>query len=98
MEITNINDFFTKEIITPLNEESIKGKTKDVKKYFLCELANQCATNNGNYEDLIANGRMILDLIEELEENEENDNKIIIVNFNPMGYLYYEEYNEESEN
>lgn len=73
-----------------INDTEVKGLCKDVKEYFIYDLASQCMGDNG-YEDIIFNGRMIFDLIEELENNNVNDDFNIVVKYNPMGSLYYEE-------
>lgn len=72
------------------DSESVKGKCCEVKEYFVYELASQCMSINKGYEEIVYNGRVILDLINELEENNVNDDLIIIVKVNPMGSLYYE--------
>ena len=73
-----------------IDDESVKGKCSQVKEYFIYELASQCMGVNNSYEDIICNGRMIFDLIEELENNNVNDDFTIIVKYNPMGSLCYE--------
>ena len=71
-----------------IKDESIKGIVKDVKEYFLYEIASQCMTIEAEYENIISNFRMVADLLENLEEIE-NDKEVIIVKYNPMGAFYY---------
>ena len=73
-----------------IDSESVQGKTKDIKEYFTYELASQCMSDLG-YEEIVYNGRLILNLIDELENNNINDDFTIIVKYNPMGSLYFEE-------
>lgn len=73
-----------------INDESVQGIAKDVKEYLKYQLADKCMSMKNDYEDLVYCGRLILDLLEELENNGVNDTTII-VKFNPMGSLYYEE-------
>lgn len=68
--------------------EEVIGKVKDVKEYFRYEVANQCMSFL-SYEELIYNSRLIFELIEALEE--ENDDLEIEVYFNPMGTYQYKE-------
>lgn len=80
-----------------INDEEIIGKVKDVKEYLRYELANQCMSHSEDfeYENFIDNGRLILDLIERLEINDEDNENKIIVRVHPMGGFYYEDYKEE---
>jgi hypothetical protein len=71
--------------------EGIIAIVKDAKEYYRYELASQCMSFD-TYEDLICNGRIIFDLIEKLES--EDDNKKIITFLHPMGYIEYKEYDE----
>lgn len=73
-----------------ISDTEIIGLCKDVKEYFIYELASQCTGINNAYENIIFNGRMILNLIEDLDNNV-NDDFNIVVKYNPMGSLYYEE-------
>lgn len=74
-----------------INDESVQGIAKDVKEYLKYELAGKCMSMDDDYEDLVYCGRLILDLLEELENNGIGNDTTIIVKFNPMGSLYYEE-------
>lgn len=67
------------------NEEVI-GKVKDIKEYFKYELASQCMSDL-SYEELIYNSKLVFDLIEDLEE-EDNELEIGVI-FNPMGSYQY---------
>lgn len=69
-----------------ITDEEVTGKVKDVKEYFRYEVANQCMSFL-SYEELIYNSKLIFDLIEELEE--ENDDLEIEVYFNPVGAYEY---------
>lgn len=76
-----------------INDEEIIGKVKDVKEYLRYELASQCMSDI-NYENLVDNADMIIDLIQELDETQEDTLKIKVY-YNPMGGLYYKDYKEE---
>lgn len=80
-----------------INDEEIIGKVYDIKEYLRYELASQCMSyfEDYEYENFIDNGRLILDFIERLELNDEDNKNKIIVKVNPMGGLYYEDYEEE---
>ena len=78
-----------------INDEEIIGKVKDVKEYLRYELANQCMSDV-EYENFIDNGRLILDLIQELEETQEDTLKIKVY-YNPMGALQYTTFIKEEE-
>lgn len=73
-----------------INDNSIVGAAKDVKTYFRYELANQCMSDL-DYENLIFNANMIMSLLEVMEENISDENVKIMVWYNPMGSLEYEE-------
>lgn len=70
-----------------INDEEIIGKVCDVKEYLRYELANQCMSDI-NYENLIDNANMIIDLLQELDETQEDTLKIKVY-YNPMGALQY---------
>lgn len=67
--------------------ESVKGKVKDIKEYLKYELANQCMSMSIDYEELIYNGKLILYLLEDIEESGIDDNKKVELYCNPMGSL-----------
>ena len=73
-----------------INDEEIIGKVHDVKEYLRYELANQCMSHfeDFEYENLIDNADMIIDLIQELDETQEDTLKIKVY-YNPMGALQY---------
>lgn len=66
--------------------EEVIGKVKDIKEYFKYEIASQCMSDL-SYEELIYNSKLVFDLIEDLEE--ENNELEIGVIFNPMGSYQY---------
>lgn len=66
--------------------EEVIGKVKDIKEYFKYEVASQCMSDL-SYEELIYNSKLVFDLIEELEE-EDNELEIGVI-FNPMGSYQY---------
>ena len=68
--------------------DSVTGTIKDIKEYLKYELASQCM-GDIDYENLIDNFKMTIELLEQLVE--EDDNKKIIVRLHPMGGLYFEE-------
>lgn len=72
-----------------INDDSVIGTVKDIKTYFRYELANQCMSDL-DYENLIFNANMILDLLKVMEEYASDDNAKIMVWYNPMGSLEYE--------
>ena len=86
-----------KSVLEKLLEQRGITKPKDIKEYLRYELASQCMSNfeDFEYENFIDNGRLILDFIERLELNDEDNKNKIIVRVNPMGGLYYEDYEEE---
>lgn len=76
-----------------INDEEIIGKVKDVKEYLRYELANQCMSDI-NYENLIDNADMIIDLLQELDETQEDTLKIKVY-YNPMGAYMFKVLKEE---
>ena len=68
--------------------DSVTGTIKDIKEYLKYELASQCMSDV-DYENLIDNFKMTIDLLEQLIE--EDDDKKIIVKVHPMGGFYFEE-------
>lgn len=68
------------------NEDTI-GKVKDIRKLFVKELGNNLLDKNIYIEDKINQINLIQDLLEKI--NEEEDNTIIRVGYNPMGEFYY---------
>lgn len=66
--------------------EEVIGKVKDIKEYFRYEIANLCMSFL-SYEELIYNSRLMFELIEELEE-EDNELEIGVI-LNPMGSYQY---------
>lgn len=78
-----------------INDEEIIGKVYDVKEYLRYELANQCMSDI-NYENLIDNADMIIDLIQELDETQEDTLKIRVY-YNPIGVLQYTTFVKEEE-
>jgi len=89
MKFKNNSAIYRNDNLIFENGDSVKGKAKEVKEYLLYELASQCMSINQDYEEIVYNGRLILDLIEELENNGVHES-VIIVKENPMGSLYYE--------
>ena len=75
-----------------INDEYIIGNVKDLKEYFRYELANLCMSDM-NYESLIFYGRIIIQLLEELETK--STDLRIKVYYNPMGALQYTTFIEE---
>lgn len=73
--------------------ESVKGTIKDIKEYLKYELANQCMSDL-SYEELVFNGKMILYLLEDIEKNGNDDNKVMELYYNPMGALELREVEE----
>ena len=76
-----------------INDEEIIGKVKDVKEYLRYELANQCMSDI-NYENLIDNADMIIDLLQELDETQEDTLKIKVY-YNHMGAYMFKVLKEE---
>lgn len=65
-------------------EEKIIGKVKDLRDYFIYNLAyNLLAENEGDTENQTSNIILTGDLLEQLEEYGEND--ILKIVYNPMG-------------
>ena len=67
--------------------DSCIGKVKDIKEYIRYELASQCMSMKLSYEELVFNGKMILYLLEDIEESGINENKVMELYYNPMGAL-----------
>ena len=63
------------------------GKVKDIRELFVKELANDLLDNDIGIEDKINQINLIQDLLEKIQEEE--DNTIIRVGYNPMGEFYY---------
>lgn len=84
----NKNNIYDVEI--GLFSGDVSGTIENVIKYFLFEIhrASNTAYDDG-LENYIYTVRMIMDLLEELYKEEDMDKKIV-VNENPMGSLYYE--------
>ena len=79
-----------------IGDEYVIGKVKDVKEYLKYELAGQCMSDL-SYEELIFNGRLVFDLLEELDQTEKDDTRIKAF-YNPMGAFQYTAFiNEEDE-
>ena len=70
--------------------DSVKGKVKDIKEYIKYELASQCMSDL-SYEELVYNGKLILYLLEDIEESGIDENKKVELYFNPMGALEIKE-------
>ena len=68
------------------NEDTI-GKVKDIRELFVKQLANDLLDNDIYIEDKINQINLMQDLLEKI--NEEEDNTIIRVCYNPMGEFYY---------
>lgn len=71
--------------------ESVKGTVKDIKEYLKYELANQCMSMKMSFEELIYNGKLILYLLEDIEESGIDENKKVELYYNPMGALEIKE-------
>lgn len=76
-------------------EALFSGSVYVVKAKILLEIeqGTNDTMRNDNIESYVHATRMLLDLLEELED--ENDRKKIEVFENPMGSLYYDEVKEE---
>lgn len=73
--------------------DSCIGKVKDIKEYIRYELANQCMSAL-SYEELIINSKMIVYLLEDIEESGIDENKVMELYYNPMGALELKEVEE----
>lgn len=67
--------------------DSVIGKVKDLKEYLKYELASQCMSMKLSYEELVFNGKIILYLLEDIEESGIDEDKVMELYYNPMGAL-----------
>ena len=84
MKLNRYSAIYRNDNLEFTDVESVKGKLKDIKTYIRYQLASQCMSDL-SFEELVYNGKMILDLLEESEEV--NENKKVELYFNPMGSL-----------
>lgn len=69
------------------DDEDVMGKVLDIRKCFIKQLGNDLLDINIGIEDKINQLNLVQELLEKLQE--ENNETIIKVSFNPMGEFYY---------
>lgn len=67
-----------------LYKDSVKNVINELRKEISCQSLDDSISN----EELVANTSMILELIDDIDILE--DNKLICVEYHPMGSLHYE--------
>ena len=94
MKLNKYSAIYRNDNLKFVDDESVIGTIKDIKEYLKYELANQCMSMSIDYEELIYNGKLILYLLEDIEESGIDENKKMQLYFNPMGALELKEVEE----
>ena len=90
MKLNRYSAIYKNDDLEFTDAESVVGKVKDIKTYIRYELASQCMSDL-SFEELVYNGKMILYLLEDIEESRVDENKKVELYFNPMGSLEIKE-------
>lgn len=72
------------------DDETYIGKVKDIRKLFLNQIKTEIENKNTEETEKVDNIKMIIELLEDLQE-EENEDLVIRVIYNYMGCFNYKE-------